>query len=121
MTLGRAEMTDGKAQRETVVQSRVRKKHLAGRVDALEQRLIEHVELCFAHGPVARPCAETDDAERHGREALKVEVPIHPLTEQLRETDVLGDRISKPVRSKMTKNHPKFQRSEPPAELDARI
>src|SRR5687768_15526265 len=91
MALGRAQMTYRQAQREPIVQARVREKHLASRVDALQELFVEHVELGFTHRVAARACAEADDAERHGREAFKVEVAIDPLTEQLRQTDVLGN------------------------------
>src|SRR5687768_238718 len=109
VTLGRAQMSDRETQRETPVQDRVRQKNLAGAVHRTEQSVVQRVELDLAHGPVAGPSAEADDAERYRREPLEIGIGVHPLAEQLRETDVLRERGPDALGSKMTKNHPKFQ------------
>ena len=76
---------------------------------------------CVAHRPGAGARAETDDAERHRCHPLEIGIGVDPLAEELCETDVLGECAANALGSKMTKNHPKFQRSEPAAELNAGI
>ena len=102
-------VADGKTQDEAVVQPRVRQKHLACGVDGFEQLRVERVQLVVAHRPGAGARAETDDAEWHRCHSLEIVIGIDPLAEELSETDVLGECAANPFRSKMTKNHPKFQ------------
>src|SRR5687768_5875842 len=116
VTLARAEMPDREPQSDAIVQDRVREKHLAGGVHGREQLFVERVELGVAHQLLARPGSETDHAERYWCEALKIGIRIDPLAEQLRQTDVLGESGPDALGSKMTKDHPKFQRPEAPAE-----
>ena len=63
----RAKVAHRKPQRESIVQSRVRQEYLAGRVDRVEQTLVERVELGDVGRAATRPGSKANHTERDRR------------------------------------------------------
>src|SRR5689334_13611438 len=104
---GRAEMTDGDADRERPVEASMREKYFSARIYRVEHALVEAVELRWRDADSARSRSKADRRERNRCEAFQVRMVIHPRGELLSEADVLAKDLAQALRTKMPKNHPK--------------
>ena len=108
--LGRPAVADREPQDVPAVEPRVREVGLAARVDGLEQRLAARVLAL-------RP--EAHDRVGARRADLPARLVAHPALEQLREADVLADRLLQPRPAEAAQHRPQLQCAEAPAERRA--
>ena len=108
MLFGGPQISNGKTNRESVIQARVGNEDLAGGVHAIHQRLVRRI---IGLQP------ETDCAERNRRHNFESRVRLDQRREELSQADVFADTPAKCFDPEVTHDHPELQRTEPPAEL----
>src|SRR5712691_721811 len=103
VVLGGAHVPDRQAQDVAVVETRVREEDLAGRVHALEQRL---VLLVRALAP------EADAGERTRRRQLPTRLVAHPALEELGQAHRLAEPLLQALPAEAAQHRPQLQRAE---------
>src|ERR1700722_18673294 len=110
-----AEVAEGNADGERIVQKGVTLAVLSTRVDALHDPLIQRVE---GSGVIesSRMRAQTDDTERRRCEQLEIGFFCRPLRNHRRHRTVLANARGESVGPEMADHHPELERAHAPAE-----
>ena len=109
---GCAYVADGEAERELVVEARVREVGRARRVDAVHDIFVESIEtrgtLRFCFSFYLWTGAEADEAEGHGREQFPINGSFDPCCEEARDAAVLAYARGQSLPTEIAYDHPQL-------------
>src|SRR5919198_6559087 len=110
VVLGRPEVDDARAQEIGAVDDRVRDEDLSAPLQALEELLVQAVDLVTVDSRRTKP--EGRDAQVR-RASLELRIGVAELVQELCQAAVLGDRLDVAAPPRLSHGEPDLERPEP--------